>query len=97
MKESARRVSVAGRKNISPIILAHTVTIWICTRLQVVIAAENSTAGEGHESSRPKQRNSPTGECKSNDGLMNQDYPHSIHEPIAERQRPGHTPSKPRI
>ena len=34
-----------------------------------------------------KQRNSPTGECKLNDGLMNQDYPHSIHEPIAERQR----------
>ena len=40
-----------------------------------------------------EQHNSPTGECKSNDGLMNQDYPHSIHEPIAERQRPGDIPS----
>ena len=44
-----------------------------------------------------KQRNSPTGECKSNDGLLNQDYPHSIHGPIAERQRPGDIPNKPRI
>ena len=33
-----------------------------------------------------KQRNSPAGECKSNDGPMNQVYPHSIHEPIAEPQ-----------
>ena len=39
-----------GRKNISPIILAHTVTIWVCTRLRRVIAAENSTASEGYES-----------------------------------------------
>ena len=44
-----------------------------------------------------KQRNSPTGECKLNDGLMNQKYHHSIQEPIAERQRPGDIPSKPRI
>ena len=51
-KKNALRVSVAGMENISPIILAHTVTIWICTRLQRVIAAENSTACEGHESSR---------------------------------------------
>ena len=39
-------------ENISPIILAHTITIWICTRLQRVIAAENSTACEDHESTR---------------------------------------------
>ena len=44
-----------------------------------------------------KQRNSPTGECKSNDGLMNQDYPHRIQEPIGDRERPGDIPSKPRI
>ena len=51
-KKNAPRVSLAGRENISPIILAHTVTIWICTRLQRVIAAENSTACEDHESTR---------------------------------------------
>ena len=28
---------------------------------------------------------------------MNQEYPHSVQEPIAERQRPGDIPSKPRI
>ena len=39
-----------------------------------------------------KHRNSPTGECKSNDGLMTQEYPHSV-----ERQRPGDIPWKPRI
>ena len=50
-----------------------------------------------HKARWCKQRNSPTGECKSNDGLMNQDYPHSIYEPIAEHQRPGDIPSKPRI
>ena len=44
-----------------------------------------------------KQCNSPTGECTSNNGPRNQDYPHSIHEPIAERQRPGDIPNKPRI
>ena len=44
-----------------------------------------------------KWRNSPTGECKSNDGLMNEEYPHSVQEPIAERQRPGDIPCKPRI
>ena len=32
-----------------------------------------------------KQRNSPTGEFKSNGGLMNQEYPHNIQEPIVER------------
>ena len=44
-----------------------------------------------------KQRKSSTGECKSNDGLMNQEYSHSIQEPIGECQRPGDIPSKPRI
>ena len=44
-----------------------------------------------------KRRNSPTGEYRSNDGLMNQEYPHSVQEPIAERQCPGDIPSKPRI
>ena len=34
------------------ILLAPTVTIWICTRLQRVIAAENSTACEDHEYTR---------------------------------------------
>ena len=28
---------------------------------------------------------------------MNQEHPHSVQEPIAERQRPGDIPSKPRI
>ena len=51
-KKNALRVSVAGRENISPIMLAHTVTIWIRTRLQCVIAVENSTACEGHESTK---------------------------------------------
>ena len=50
-----------------------------------------------HKARWCKQRNSATGECKSNDGLMNQNYPHSIHKPIAECQRPGDIPSKPRI
>ena len=50
-----------------------------------------------HQACWRKQRNSSTGECKSNDGPMNQDYPHSIHERIAKRQRPGDIPSKPRI
>ena len=71
-----------------------------CTQLQRVIAAENSTACKGYESTRHagvKQHNSPTGECKSNDGLMNQEYPHSIQEPITERQCPGDIPSKLRI
>ena len=44
-----------------------------------------------------KQRNSPPGECKSNDVLMNQEHPLSVQEPIAELQRPGDFPSKPRI
>ena len=51
-KKNALWVSVAGRENISLIILAHSVTIWICTRLQRVIATENSTACEGHESTK---------------------------------------------
>ena len=44
-----------------------------------------------------KQRNSPAGECKSNDGPLNQVYPHIIHEPIAEYHRLGDIPCKPRI
>ena len=50
-----------------------------------------------HKSPSCKHCKSPTGECKSNDGLMNQDHPHSIHEPITERQRPGDISNKPRI
>ena len=50
-----------------------------------------------HKACWCKQCNSPAGECKSNDGPMNQVYPHSIHEPIAERQRPEDIPCKPRI
>ena len=50
-----------------------------------------------HKACWCKQRNSPTGECKSNDGLMNQENPHSIQESIAERQHPGDIPSKQRI
>ena len=50
-----------------------------------------------HKARWRKQRNSPAGECKSNDRPMNQDYPRSIHEPIAERQRPGDIPCKSRI
>ena len=88
-------------ENISPILLAHTVMIWICTRLQRVIAAENSTAclqGSRIQKARwCEQRNSPAGECKSNDGPMNQVYPHSIHEPIADHQRPEDISCKPRI
>ena len=37
------------------------------------------------------------GECKSNDGPMNQVYPYRIHEPIADHQRPGDISCKPRI
>ena len=44
-----------------------------------------------------EERNSPAGECKSNDGPMNQVYPHSIHEPIADHQRLGDIFCKPRI
>ena len=50
-----------------------------------------------HKARWCKQRNSPTGECKSNDGLMNQEYSHSVQEPIGERQHPGGIPNKPRI
>ena len=44
-----------------------------------------------------KERDSPAGECKSIDGPMSQVYPHSIHEPIADHQRPGDIFCKPRI
>ena len=50
-----------------------------------------------HKACWCKRRNSPIGECKSNDGLMNQEHPHNVQEPITERQRPGDIPSKPRI
>ena len=50
-----------------------------------------------HKARCYKQRNSPTGECKSNDGLMNQEYPHSVQGPIVNRQRPVDIPHKPRI
>ena len=49
-----------------------------------------------HKAHWCKQRNSPTGECKSNDGLMNQEYPYRVQVPTAERQHPGDIPSKPR-
>ena len=42
-----------------------------------------------HKACWCEERNSPAGECKLNDGPMNQVYPHSIHEPIADHQRPG--------
>ena len=45
-------MSVAGRENISSIILALTVPNWIWTRLQRVIAAENFTACSSYESTR---------------------------------------------
>ena len=45
-------MSVTSRENISLIIFAHTVTISICTWLQRVIAAENSTACECYETTR---------------------------------------------
>ena len=51
-KRNTLRVSLAGRENISPIMLAQTEMTWICTRLQRVIAAENLTACEGYESTR---------------------------------------------
>ena len=50
-----------------------------------------------HEARWCKRRNSPIGECKSNDGLMNQEHSHSVQEPIAERQCPGDISSQPRI
>ena len=50
-----------------------------------------------HKTRWCKQRYSPTGECKSNDGLINQEKPHSIQEPIAEQPGPRDIPSKPRI
>ena len=42
-----------------------------------------------HKARWCEERNSPAGECKSNDGPMNQVYPHSIHEPITDHQHPG--------
>ena len=50
-----------------------------------------------HKARWCKKRNSPAGECKSIDGPMNKVYPHSIHEPIVEHQRPPDIPCKPRI
>ena len=57
-----------------------------------------SLRGSGiHKAHWCEQHNSPTGECKSNDGPMNQVYPHSIHKPIADHQHPGDILCKPRI
>ena len=50
-----------------------------------------------HKARWCKQRNSPAGEYKSNDGPMNQVNPHSIYAPIVEHQRPGDIPCKPSI
>ena len=50
-----------------------------------------------HKACWCKQRNSPTREYKLNDGLMNQEYPHSVQGPIVKRQCPGDIPHKPRI
>ena len=50
-----------------------------------------------HKARLSKRLNSPNGECKSNDGLMNQEHPYSVQEPLAEWQRPGDIPNKPRI
>ena len=49
-----------------------------------------------HKTRWCKRSNSPTGECKSNDGLLNHNHPHSVQETIAERQRPGDIPCKPK-
>ena len=50
-----------------------------------------------HKARWCKRRNYPIGECKSNDRLMNQEPRNSVQKPIAEPQRPGHIPRKPRI
>ena len=50
-----------------------------------------------HKARWCEERNSPAGECKSIDGPMSQVYPHSIHKPIADHQRPGDIFCKPRI
>ena len=50
-----------------------------------------------HKARWCEERNSPAGECKSIDGPMSQVYPHRIHEPIADHQRPGDIFCKPRI
>ena len=50
-----------------------------------------------HKARWCEERNSPAGECKSNDGPMSQVYLHSIHEPIADHQRPEDISCKPRI
>ena len=50
-----------------------------------------------HKARWCKQRNSPTGECKSNDGIWIRITSHSICKPIAERLRPGDIPGKPKI
>ena len=50
-----------------------------------------------HKARWCEERNSPARECKSIDGPMSQVYPHSIHEPIADHQRPGDIFCKPRI
>ena len=100
MKEKCPQGVCSRRENISPIILAQTVMIWICTRLQCVIAAENSIAFEGHKSTRHTGANNvillPENVNRMM-GLWIRITPHSIHEPIAERQHSRDIPSKPRI
>ena len=65
-----------------------------------MIAAENSTACEGHESTRRAGVNNvillPVNVNRMM-GLWIRIAPHSIHKPIAEHQRPADIPSKPRI
>ena len=58
---------------------------WICTWLHV-IAVENLTACEGYESTRHAGANNVIllPENVNHDGLMNQEHPKSIQEPIAE-------------
>ena len=70
--------------------------IYLPTEIGFVIAAENSTAGEGHKSTRRAGANNVI-LLLENVNRMNQDYSHSIHEPIVEHQCPGDIPCKPRI
>ena len=83
-------MSAAGRENISPVILAQTEMISICTQQQRVIASENLAAWEGYESTNG-----------ANDVIL---LPENVNQimvlwikntPPAERQHPGDFPSKP--
>ena len=50
-----------------------------------------------HKACRCKQQNSPIGECKLNDGVMNLNYTHSVQDFIVEWQRPGEILNELRI